>query len=547
LTTCPQISRDHCGPALLPSLPRRCTCPEPRVAVGCGHQRHEREVSDNAERLVVRHVSRHAVDAHQVFKNALAFTIKSQLLETHIPGVKAVLEVLKLLYKVNKRVTPHKVPLDTFYVEEIADSHLTVDIPLWLSFYHHEDEQSTPVIFCRYPFLLSLHWKTLAFALIAGAWQRVHSQLPRVPDFFQYHGLEAPVLKLSLRPSHLLEDTFRQLSIVDHSAFRKALVVQFEDDKKMMDVNKSDLFLHVFDELMDPQSNLVVYNEGHTLAWFPAKPEATEKTYFLFGVLCGLALYNCNVVHLPFPLVFFKKLLGVKATLDDLKEFEPTVGESLRCILEDYSADDLKDMDTTFTVTWAGDKVELDPENTEKLVTASNKKEFVAAFVDHVFNKSVEGVFEVFKRGFLKVCIAEVLDWFLPEELQAVMVGNEEYDWDVFEQNTVYVGEYHAQHRNILTFWQVFHKLSQEEKKKFLLFLTGSKRVPVEGMARIRMKVGILPNSTDLHYPEALTCHDLLLLPLYPRYPMGRQMHNRLVQAINHSRGFSKTNTHQAE
>ncbi|XP_061781390.1 uncharacterized protein [Nerophis lumbriciformis] len=189
----------------------------------------------------------------------------------------------------------------------------------------------------------------------------------------------------------------------------------------------------------------------------------------------------------------------------------------------------------------------VDPKGFKAQVKKQCLKEFVAAFVDHVFNKSVEDVFNEFKRGFLKVCAPKVLDFFLPEELQAVMVGNEKYDWDVFEQNTVYVGEYHAQHRNILTFWQVFHKLSQEEKKKFLLFLTGSHRVPVEGMARIRMKVGILPDSTELHYPEALICLNILLLPLYPRYPMGRQMHNRLVYAINQSRGFSKTYKHQAE
>lgn len=52
-----------------------------------------------------------------------------------------------------------------------------------------------------------------------------------------------------------------------------------------------------------------------------------EKTYFLFGVLCGLALYNHNIVHLPFPRVLYKKLLRVKPTLDDMKEFEPVMAE----------------------------------------------------------------------------------------------------------------------------------------------------------------------------------------------------------------------------
>lgn len=57
------------------------------------------------------------------------------------------------------------------------------------------------------------------------------------------------------------------------------------------------------------------------------QPKAKEKTYFLFGVLCGLALYNHNIVHMPFPLALFKKLLMVKPSLDDMREFEPVVAE----------------------------------------------------------------------------------------------------------------------------------------------------------------------------------------------------------------------------
>lgn len=36
------------------------------------------------------------------------------------------------------------------------------------------------------------------------------------------------------------------------------------------------------------------------------------------------------------------------------------------------------------------------------------------------------------------------------------------------KQNTVYKKEYHATHPTIVTFWEVFAKLSAEEKKKFL-------------------------------------------------------------------------------
>lgn len=43
-------------------------------------------------------------------------------------------------------------------------------------------------------------------------------------------------------------------------------------------------------------------------------------------------------------------------------------------------------------------------------------------------------VFEEFQRGFFKVCDMNVVDLFQPEQLQSVMVGKENYDWEVFKQ-----------------------------------------------------------------------------------------------------------------
>lgn len=58
-----------------------------------------------------------------------------------------------------------------------------------------------------------------------------------------------------------------------------------------------------------------------------------RRAFHLFGVLCGLALYNQNFIQLPFPLALFKKLVNAKLTLDDMKEFQPSVGRSVYNIL----------------------------------------------------------------------------------------------------------------------------------------------------------------------------------------------------------------------
>lgn len=54
--------------------------------------------------------------------------------------------------------------------------------------------------------------------------------------------------------------------------------------------------------------------------------------------------------------------------------------------------------------------------------------------MDYILNKSVEEVFEEFKRGFFNACHRHLVEMFEPEELRGVLVGNEEYDWDILKQ-----------------------------------------------------------------------------------------------------------------
>ena len=57
------------------------------------------------------------------------------------------------------------------------------------------------------------------------------------------------------------------------------------------------------------------------------------------------------------------------------------------------------------------------------------------AYVNHVFNTSVEGVFQEFERGFFQVCDRSVVTHlFQPEELQVVLVGKDVYDWAKLKQ-----------------------------------------------------------------------------------------------------------------
>ena len=95
--------------------------------------------------------------------------------------------------------------------------------------------------------------------------------------------------------------------------------------------------------------------------------------------------------------------------------------------------------------------------------------------------------FEAFKDGFERVCGGSVLPLFYAQELQAMVTGNEDYDWGELESNCTYKGGYSEHDPTIKLFWEVFHELSLEEKKQFLLFLTGSDRVPILGMKALKV------------------------------------------------------------
>ncbi|XP_066574468.1 probable E3 ubiquitin-protein ligase HERC6 isoform X2 [Amia ocellicauda] len=477
-----------------------------------------------------------------MFKRAVGFALTSGLFETIKPDMREVLQILKLLYKASKTATT-TVPLSEFYIDEIA-RHLLLNVDLmnWRSWAQREDTEDTPPIFCRFPFVLNLNVKISLF--------QVDAVIKRI-KYYSELGLmlcsvgnpeplplpSNPIFQLRLRRTDLIQDTFRQLNQADNEDFKKDLSVIFTDDLTPTMVNKRDFFLHIFVQLMAPESGMFWYNNSATLIWFPSQPGLDKKRYFLFGILCGIAMYNNNIVHLPFPLALFKKLVGVKPTLEDLEELEPVMGESLRKILK-YSEEDVEEnLDQTFSVSWGGRNVELDPNKKGKPVNDANKAQVVEDFVDYVFNQSVKELFDEFKRGFFKVCDMDVVEFFQPQELRGVMVGTEDYDWDNLKLNTLYEGKYHEKHPNIIMFWDVFDELTPDKKKLFLLFLTGCDRVPIQGMKCVQMKIQFLPHSTQDHFPESLTCHNLLWLPMYST---KERLRDKLIEAIYHNRGFWK-------
>ncbi|XP_069834418.1 probable E3 ubiquitin-protein ligase HERC3 isoform X3 [Dendropsophus ebraccatus] len=462
--------------------------------------------------------------------------------------ITAALRLLEKLHKVNVKV--RHVEHDKFYIPEISSLvDIQEDYLMW--FLNQAGLKVRPsimqdsVTLCSYPFVFDAQAKTKMLQTDAELQMQVAINGANLQNVFMLLSLEPmlaknPYLVLHVRRTNLVSDALRELSIHSDIDLKKPLKVIFDGEEAVDDggVTK-EFFLLLLKELLNPIYGMFTIYPDSNLIWFSDICFVEHNWFHLIGIMCGLAIYNFTVVDLHFPMVLYKKLLNVPATLEDLKELSPTEGRSLQQLL-DYPGEDVEDtFCLNFTICRESYGVTemkpLVPGGDQRTVNKDNRKEFVDAYVDYVFNRSVQEWYEAFSTGFLKVCGGKVLELFQPSELRAMVVGSSNYNWQELEENAVYKGDYSAVHPTVRMFWETFHEFPLEKKKRFLLFLTGSDRIPIYGMSSLHIIIQSISCGED-HLPVAHTCYNLLDLP---KYSSKEILRNRLTQAIDHYEGFS--------
>ncbi|XP_057187765.1 probable E3 ubiquitin-protein ligase HERC4 [Triplophysa rosa] len=266
----------------------------------------------------------------------------------------------------------------------------------------------------------------------------------------------------------------------------------------------------------------------NSLVWFNSEHTSKEDFYNL-GVVCGMALFNHCYMNIEFPLALFKKLLDQSVTLSDLEEISPVEARGLKDLLEE-DEEVVEVLFLDFTIKGQ----ELIPNGAQIPVTIINRQKYVDLYVDFIFNKSVKNQFEPFSAGFSEGCPVKAWKMFHPEELREVFSGSPEYEWEDLQKRATY------QHCSpsdelIKNFWTVFFELSEENKKKFLIFMYGTGRVP---LSKVTLKIVQLnsPDSDD-RFPEAYTCFGILYLPKYSDIDTLR---NKLIHAISFCEVFGR-------
>ena len=344
-------------------------------------------------------------------------------------------------------------------------------------------------------------------------------------------------LTINIRRNNLIEDALNELSRNDIK-LQNPIKVKFIGEQGVDEGGvRKEFFLLFIRQIFDPNYGMFNYNSKTRLYWFNHYTFEPKIKYELIGIIFGLAIYNNIILDVKFPITVYRKLLGLKPTLEDMKECDPELYKNLKFLRETKDENLKDDLDSDFTVVddKFGEKIIINlKENGNKIqVDINNKDEYVELYLDWYFTKSIQEVFTSFEKGFYRVFSRDLSKILSPEELELIICGTQTLDFHELKRVCRYE-EYTKDSETIKQFWEVLLEFDEEEKKKFLSFVTGCDRAPIDGLGSL--PITISNGGTDIEQlPSAHTCFNNLILP---NYKNKEKLKKNLLIAINYSEGF---------
>ncbi|CAG9127585.1 unnamed protein product [Plutella xylostella] len=354
--------------------------------------------------------------------------------------------------------------------------------------------------------------------------------------------------EIKVRRSSILEDSYRIISSVSRLDLLKTkLWVEFESEVGLDYGGLArEWFFLLSKEMFNPYYGLFEYSamDNYTLQINPSSGVCNEQHlhYFTFiGRVAGMAMYHGKLLDAFFIRPFYKMMLGKQIELQDMESVDLEYYNSLMWIKEN----DPSELELTFAVDedqfGKTQQRELKPGGANISVDNTNKDEYIKLVISWRFVSRVQEQMLAFLEGLGALVPLPLLKIFDEHELELLLCGIQHVDVRDWRANTLYKGDYHANHVVVQWFWRVVLSFSNEMRSRLLQFVTGTSRVPMNGFKELYGSNGpqlftIEKWGTPDNYPRAHTCFNRIDLPPYESY---QQLREKLVKAIEGSQGFA--------
>ncbi|XP_060587198.1 E3 ubiquitin-protein ligase HUWE1-like isoform X3 [Ruditapes philippinarum] len=361
-------------------------------------------------------------------------------------------------------------------------------------------------------------------------------------------GIRREDLAVHVRREHVFEDSFRELfrKTADEWKHRFYIVFEGEDGQDAGGLLR-EWYIIIAREIFNPMYALFITSPGDRVTYTinaSSHCNSNHLSYFKFvGRIIAKAIYDNKLMDCYFTRSFYKHIIGAAVKYTDMEAEDYSFYQGLVFLLEN----DVKDLgyDLTFSteiMEFGINQVrDLIPNGRNINVTEETKYEYVKHVCQMKMTGAIRQQLSAFLEGFYDIIPKKLIAIFNEQELELLLSGLPTFDIEDLKSNSEY-HKYQSNSLQIQWFWRALRSFDQADRARFLQFVTGTSKVPLQGFAHLegmngtqKFQIHRDDRSTD-RLPAAHTCFNQLDLPAYETYDKLRHM---LLLAINEcSEGF---------
>ncbi|ESO02925.1 hypothetical protein HELRODRAFT_81131 [Helobdella robusta] len=362
-------------------------------------------------------------------------------------------------------------------------------------------------------------------------------------------GVRKEDLAVHVRRSHVFEDSFRELHRRTPEEWKNRFYIVFQGEEGQ-DAGGllREWYIIISREIFNPMYALFCTSPGDRVTYTinaSSHCNSNHLSYFKFvGRIIAKAIYDNKLLECYFTRSFYKHILGVLVKYTDMESEDYAFYKGLVFLMENdvedlgYELTFSTEVIQEFGVTTIRD---LKEDGRNIRVTEENKKEYVKLVCQMKMTGAIKQQLTSFLDGFYSIIPKRLISIFNEQELELLISGLPNIDIDDLKANTE-IHKYQANALQISWFWRALKSFDQADRARFLQFVTGTSKVPLQGFAYLegmngtqKFQIHKDDRSTD-RLPSAHTCFNQLDLPVYETYDKLRQM---LLLAIHEcSEGF---------
>ena len=248
------------------------------------------------------------------------------------------------------------------------------------------------------------------------------------------------------------------------------------------------------------------------------------------------AITSGNVLNLNLHPIFYKKLLNYEIPFNEIETLDKL---SYKFIISLESVKDEKEFnekhkDLYFAVHSSSDNslIELVKDGQNKKVTFENLSEYIKLYKEFLIKEFDEQV-SIIRKGIFDILGENLSTLLTPNDLEEYICGAPTLDLQLLRERTIY-DQCEPDSPIILNFWKALESFTEEEKSKYLRFVSGRCKLPDPRNIIILHKITMIRGKDpDKKMPTSSTCYFTLNLPNYSTYEILRDKLRYVINNCN--------------